>query len=118
MNYDENFVDRLKVDNFYKEVLTQFRPLCPVAEPKDGSDVRRQYFWHNTTLNVGGKPIFHLQLYRNGIKQVNDFLDDTGQFLSYQAFQARFPAIHMRLDPLTFMGWSRIMPRHCSIGVC
>ena len=74
MNYDENFVDRLKVDNFYKEVLTQFRPLCPFAEPKDGSDVRRQYFWHNTTLNVGGKPIFHSQLYRNGNKTGKQFL--------------------------------------------
>ena len=111
MNYGEDLVDQLNVASFYKDVLRQFRSLCPVPEPRCGSEVRRQYLWHNKTLNVDGKPIFHSRLYRNGIKQVNDFLDDAGQFLSYQAFQAKFPAIRMRLNPLTYMGWGRVMPR-------
>ena len=111
MNYDEHLVDILNVVSFYKKVLRQFRSLCPVSEPKHGMDVRRQYFWHNKALIVDGKPIFNSWSYSNGIKQINGFLDDSGQFLPYQAFQARFPAIRMRLNPLTYMGWSQAMPR-------
>ena len=57
---------------------------------------------------MGGKPAFHRALAEKGILFVDDFLDGNGRLLRYHEFMRRHQP--GRLNPLTYIGWSRAIP--------
>ena len=109
MNYNSYFIDNTHIPYFYKDALRWFRELCPIQDPRNGKDVRKQQIWQNRAIVVGGKPIFHRRLYCKGVKSIDDFLDSNGNLLTYQGFQEKHPRI--RINVLTYLGWCRAIPR-------
>ena len=57
MNYDHQWVQRLRVPYFYKDMLIWFREAIPVAEPVSSDQVRKQCLWHNKAICVGDRPL-------------------------------------------------------------
>lgn len=44
------------------------------------------FIWYNSYIRVGMKILFIKSWYKKGVKVINDFLDDNGNFLLYVSF--------------------------------
>ena len=108
MNFGKAWVTTRKIPQFYKEMLMWFRESIPLNEPRTGKEVRKQLIWNNASIRVQGKSVFCRALYNEGVKLIDDFLDDSGRILDYRNFRQRFPAA--RIGPLRYMGWCQAIP--------
>ena len=108
MNFSKAWVTTRKIPQFYKEMLMWFRESIPLNEPRTGKEVRKQLIWNNASIRVQGKSVFCRALYNEGVKLIDDFLDDSGRILDYRNFRQRFPAA--RIGPLRYMGWCQAIP--------
>ena len=109
MYYDEGVVNSLPITEFYKDVFKFFRNACAIKQPDNDKEVRRLWLWNNRTIRVDRKPVFYAALYRHGVKQMNDILDERGHLFTYQAFRTKYPIV--RINPVTYIGLCQAIPR-------
>ena len=64
--------------------------------------------WYNSDVQVGHKSLVNEQLACRNIKLIDDFVDEEGYFLSYEAFSARHP--DCKVNYLVYMGWKKAIP--------
>lgn len=89
-------------------MFSLFQALPISRQPACGKDVRRQLMWYNLDIQVGYKSLVNEQLACRNIKLIDDFVDEEGYFLSYEAFSARHP--DCKVNYLVYMGWTKAIP--------
>ena len=109
MNFGKQWAHSKPVPTFYKDMLIWFRNLIPCKQPSNGNEVRRHIIWNNVDVCIQQVPMSCQLAYNNGVKYIDDFVDQHGRLLSYQEFRTKYPLI--RVDPLTYIRWVRAVPR-------
>ena len=89
-------------------MLSLFQTLPINRQPACEKDVRRQLMWYNLHIQVGHKSLVSEQLVKRNIKLIDDFVDEEGNFLSYEAFSGRYP--DFEINYVVYMGWKKAMP--------
>ena len=77
------------VSPFYKQILKYWFELYAV-EPISIKEVRSELIWLNKYILIDDQPIFNKQLYKNGLKYINDIVDNTGHFEPLNVINERF----------------------------
>lgn len=76
-----------KNNNFWKDV---FKLMFYVIKFFDDNYIEENFLfmfiWYNSYIRVGMKILFIKSWYKKGVKVINDFLDDNGNFLLYVSF--------------------------------
>ena len=49
-----------------------------------------QMLWYNSLIRIAGKPIFYKKCFEKGVHYVKDIVDSNNEFLSYEAFVAKY----------------------------
>ena len=110
INIDMTWIKSRLIPGFYEEMVTCFKALQLTRQPACGKEVRRQLMWHNLAVQVDRKTLTSGTLYREGIKLIDDFVDEQGNLLSHASFLSQYPFLH--INPLVYMGWQRAIPAH------
>ena len=108
MNFDDKWINGLKIPAFYIEMLQWFKQCGLIKEPTTGKELRQQCIWRNRAICVHNKTIFCKKLMDSGVRLIDDFIDSNGTLLSYRAFSERFP--EARIPMLTYLGWCCAIP--------
>ena len=75
---------------FWKDVLISWIRLREKTKICSWSEYITQPLWYNKYLQIGNKPTFDRDWYDNGIKYINDMIDDNGDILTLQTLQMRY----------------------------
>ena len=102
------YIDRLKIPEFYKEILISFQRICQMNPIKDKAEVRMQSLWHSDDIRVDNKPVFSKQMYDAGIKCVNDIVDLNGNIMSFDQIRQKYP--HLKTHFLTIQSLATAIP--------
>ena len=80
-NYDVNFLQINNLQVFYREVSKQ-RQSSKRAFRNDTLP-HKEIICNNRNIMIDGKPLFYKCWFENNITRVEDFLDNNGNFLSF-----------------------------------
>ena len=59
--------------------------------PDDKEDeILSQTIWVNDNIRVGNKPVYYGKWYKKGIKNINDFIDGNGKYISFENFKHKY----------------------------
>jgi len=106
---------RSKLPPFYDELLTYWLDLCNMnLTAFDKKCIINQLIWFNKEITIKGKSIFWKAWYKQGIKTVQDLLDDTNNFLNHEEIALKFDIKCNFLDILAIrqsipFNWRRII---------
>jgi len=106
---------RSKLPPFYDELLTYWLDLCNMnLTAFDEKCIINQLIWFNKEITIKGKSIFWKAWYKQGIKTVQDLLDDTNNFLNHEEIALKFDIKCNFLDILAIrqsipFNWRRII---------
>ena len=109
VKFDVKKIGALLIPDYYKEMFIWFNEIKGVIkEPHDGNEVRRQLMWHNLAIQVQQKSLFNKSLWSRGVNLIDDFVDDSGSIIGFNAFAQRYP--FACVNRLTYMGWCQAIP--------
>ena len=88
-NYDENFLARINLPQFYKEILQHFLELK--TSYNDFLFSRQEFvLLNNKDILLDGCSIFYKNWFEKGIYLIQDLLDANGNIMSYTKFTEKY----------------------------
>ena len=88
-NYDENFLARIKLPQFYKEILQHFLELKTSYNDLLFSHQEFVLF-NNKDILLDGCSIFYKNWFEKGVYLIQDLLDANGNVMSYTKFTEKY----------------------------
>ena len=70
-----------KLPEFYQNIMIAWFNLK--NEPSTTTDIKREIIWFNKYIKVNNSTIYNAKCYANGLRFINDIIDITGNFISY-----------------------------------
>ena len=89
-NYDENFLARINLPQFYKEILQHFQELKTSYNDLLFSHQEFVLF-NNKDILLDGCSIFYKNWFEKGVYLIQDLLDANGKVMSYTKFTEKYP---------------------------
>jgi hypothetical protein len=79
----------LFIDNFY---VNLFKTWCNIHlnEPENNEQICRQIIWHNSFIQVAGKPICYDIWRGNNIEFIQDIIDASGEIISREKLERKY----------------------------
>ena len=108
VNYDITRMSSRFIPEYYKQMFEWFTKTGIMKVPDSGEKIRRQLVWQNSYIRVQGKSLFNKTLSDRGIRMIDDFVDDVGNILSFDAFSERHGFV--RINRLVYLGWCQAIP--------
>ena len=87
-NFDTDFLND-DTPLFYKQLLQYWFDFY-ATKPEGVTEILSECIWYNKYITVDNAPIFYKNAYANGLKYINDVLDDTGKVLSRNNLNEKF----------------------------
>ena len=87
-NFDTEFLSH-NIPLFYKQLLQYWFEFC-AHMPEGASEILSESLWFNKCIIVDKAPIFYKNAYANGLKYINDVLDNAGKVLSCNNLNEKF----------------------------
>ena len=87
------YVGRLRIPEFYREIMISFQDIRQKLPIKTSSEVRMQSLWYNDNIKINHVPIFRKHMYHAGLKVVGDIADMNGNLLNYDAIKRKYPNV-------------------------
>ncbi len=73
----------------YNEIHKHWLELKKV-DKEDNTYIRNQIIWKNKCVTINKKPFFWTQWYENGIKRINDIVNEEGTFFTHEELSLRY----------------------------
>ena len=96
INFDEllslgkSYIDSLlrKIKNkFWIDVLKAYPEILQVIRQNTEDFVLSSPIFHNHNINIGNKPVWINNWYKNGVKHINDLISENGEFYLREEFE-------------------------------
>ena len=79
------------IPTFYFQILYAWFELK--TTPNKAADVRREYFIFNRHISINNNYVYYPRFIQNNILSINELLDTTGKFLSYDLFSNKYGSL-------------------------
>jgi len=85
---NENFLLQ-RLPNFYKEAITDWKSIKHI-NIKTAQGIKSQMIWLNSFITIQQKPFIWKSWYNKGVIEINDLLNENGDFLSHDNIRDKY----------------------------
>ena len=86
---------------FWQDVLDSYKIFQDAISPNSWTEFLQSPIWFNDNIKVGGSCVFYKKWFEKGIYNVNDLINEKGEFISLHQLETRF---NLHTNFLTFEG--------------
>ena len=104
MNRGATYIEEIKrrcTNKFWWDVLEAWKKFITQLVPKSVSDIMGACVWNNIHIKINNTPVFYRRWYDKNIHFIRDLVDENGQLLTYEQFQAKY---NVRTNFVQFIG--------------
>lgn len=104
MNRGATYIEEIKrhcTNKFWWDVLEAWKKFIIQLVPKSASDIMGISIWNNMNIKINNTPVFYRRWYDKNIHFIRDLVDENGQLLTYEQFQAKY---NVRTNFVQFIG--------------